>query len=242
MTVALAAIGHNGPPDPFGAIQAHLDDLLLEAHNWADGVVVETDEQDAAASRLIDDLRDAEKAAEAERVKEKAPLDEQIKTIQDRYNVYIAPLKNKTPGKIPLAISALLATVQPYRERVAEEKRQAAEKARLEAIAKAEAAAKAVRDADAADLGGREAAEALVADAAFASREAARAERGAIQGSGLTTYWEPVLTDQKAAVLFYMRAQPDRFIALALELAQADVRAGKRQIDGFSVEERKRAR
>jgi len=47
--------------------------------------------------------------------------------------------------KVTLAINALLATVQPYREKIAEEKRQAAEKARLEAVAKAEAAAAAIR-------------------------------------------------------------------------------------------------
>jgi 5'-deoxynucleotidase YfbR-like HD superfamily hydrolase len=78
-------------------------------------------------------LRAGEAAAEAERLKEKAPLDKQIADIQDRYNEYIAPLKNKKPGKVPMAVSALKALLTPYLQKQEDEKRAIAEAARKEA-------------------------------------------------------------------------------------------------------------
>jgi hypothetical protein len=39
MGAAVAEIGHNNPPEPtpYEAVKVHLDDLLTEAANWADG-------------------------------------------------------------------------------------------------------------------------------------------------------------------------------------------------------------
>lgn len=238
----VTATDNNPPADGWEGLKVHLDDLVLEARNWADGTPVETAEQDEAVSKLIDELREAAKLAEARRVEEKKPLDEQITAIQERYNEYIAPKQNKKPGKVTKAIEALLALVQPYRARIAAEKAAAAEAARLEAQRVADEAAAAIRASNPADLSERDEAEALVEAAAEAQKAAARATKAAATGTGLTTYYEAVLTDRRAAIIHYMNAQPDEFVSLVQRLADTDVRAGKRQIPGFTVEERKRAR
>jgi hypothetical protein len=55
---------------------------------------------------------------------------------------------------------------------------------------------------------------------------------------GLRKTYTAVLTDRKrAAIVHYMHEQPDEFVALAQRLADADVRAGKRQIPGVDVVE-----
>src|SRR3546814_8344065 len=72
---------------------------------------------------------------------EKRPLDEQIAAIQARYNVYIAPLKNKQPGSVSKAVAALGALLTVWLNKLEAEKqereqaaREAHEKAQQEAI------------------------------------------------------------------------------------------------------------
>ncbi len=167
MTAAVATIGHNQPPTAYEACVAHMDDLLTEARNWADGQKVETQEQADAVDRLIEDLRLAAKAADDARVAEKKPLDDLIQEIQDRFNIYLAPLANKKPGKVPVAMDALKATVTPWKNKLEADRRAQAEEARRIAAEAAQKAADAMRAAQASDIGAREEAEALV-DAAIA--------------------------------------------------------------------------
>jgi hypothetical protein len=136
---------------------------------------------------------------------------------------------------------ACKAVLKPWRDKKAAEAAAIAEAARQEAARKAQAAADAARAASG-NLAETEAAEALVKAAADAQRDANRATKAATTGTGLTTYYEAVMTDQKAAILHYMKDQPAEFVALAQRLADVDVRNGKRSIPGFVVEERTRAR
>ncbi len=178
---------------PFEALTLNLDDLLTEARNWADGEPVATQDQADAVAALIDQINQGGKALEAERVAEKKPLDDAIKAIQDRYNVYLAPLTNKAvKGKVPLAVEALRAAVRPFllaKEAELEEQRR---RAREEAEAKAREAAEAARAAAASDLTAKEAAEAIQREAEAAAKAAeeearanaeaaARAEREAAE-------------------------------------------------------------
>src|SRR3546814_3922920 len=78
------------------AIQAHMDDLLTEARNWADGEAIDNQAKADEIGKLRQQLQDAAKLADDARVEEKRPLDEQIAAIQARYNVYIAPLKQRS--------------------------------------------------------------------------------------------------------------------------------------------------
>lgn len=239
------AIGANGPPldkpDPYGAITAHLDELLIETRNWADGVPATTQAQVDEIDRLIGDLRDGADAAEAQRLIEKRPLDEQIAAIQERYNVYLAPPKNKVPGRVPIALDVLKNAKAPFLLEREQERLAAAEKAREEAEAAQRAAMEAMRATQADDLAAREEAEALVRAADVAATVAKRADKAATTGTGLRSHWSPTLTDGVAAARYYWGAEREKCEAFFSTLARADVLAGKRTIPGFSINEERKA-
>lgn len=228
---------------PFEALTLNLDDLLLEARNWADGNAAETQEQADAIAELIDGLSGGGKALEAERVKEKKPLDDQIEAIQTRYNVYLAPTKNKSPGKVPLAIEALNAAKRPFllaREAEIEKERQ---KAREEAEAKAQQAAEAARQASASDLAAQEVADALLREAEQAQKAAKEADKakahayGSGKAQGLRTKWVAEVTDLNAATKFYWRTNPEAFAQLVQKLADDDARQNRRSAEGVTFKE-----
>ena len=108
-----AQIGGNEPPPEaeikpeWEAVKIHMDDLLTEAANWADGTQIENQEQADKVGKLRQLLQDSAKLADKARVEEKKPLDDKIAEIQDRYNAYTAPLKNKKPGSVSKAVQAL---------------------------------------------------------------------------------------------------------------------------------------
>lgn len=239
----VAGIGDNNPPPltPWDTIKAHMDDLLVEAHAWADGTEVDSQVQADEASRLIDELRKAMAVADDLRVKEKKPLDEQAAEIQARYNAYIADPKNKVPGKVHKAIAALKATVKPYLDRQEAARLAALDEARKEAAAKAAAAVEAARAAAPSDLAAQESAEAMIAQAKGALRDARQIEtsrvqaRGGERAMGLRTVWKPHMTDPRAALSHYAVNQREALIDFLQKLAETDVREGKRTIPGFEV-------
>lgn len=225
---------------PFDIIVESIDDALLEARNWADGNAAETQEQVDEIARLIDDLTGNAKALEAERVKEKKPLDDQIDAIQDRYNAFLAPLKNKKPGKVPMAIDALHAAKRPFlikREQEIEDARLAAA---AEAAAKAKEAAEAMAKANAANLEEREAAEAKIKEAEDAQRAATVAANdrahahGGGRAQGLRTRPVAEITDLDAAVKFYWGDSRAAFVELVQKLADTDARSGRRAAAGIA--------
>lgn len=228
-------------PTPFDALRLNLDDLLVEAHNWADGEPAKTQAQVDEIARLHDDLTAGAKAMEAERVKEKKPLDDQIQAIQDRYNAYLAPLKNRQPGKVPTALDALNAAKRPFL--LAEEAKleAARKKAREEAEAKALEAQKAAQAAAANDLGAREEAEAKIklaeqaaADARAADKARAHAHGGG-RAHGLRTRVVAEITDLDAAVRFYWADNRQAFATLIQTLADTDARTNRRAAEGRGV-------
>lgn len=239
-----AGLGHNQPPadfTPFDGIKLHIDDLLVEAHAWADGTVVENQAQADEASRLIDDLQKAAKAADAQRVVENEPFDTGKAAVQAKYAPLIADPKTKNPGKVWKAIDALKATVKPYLDRLREEQEAEARRKRAAAEEAARVAAEAARAAASNDLAAQEAAEDLIRAADRANADAKRAEntkaqaRGGDRAMGLRTVWRAELTDRKAALLHYLTAQPDEIVSLLCRLADRDVREGKRSLPGFDV-------
>lgn len=250
-----APAGHNMPPpddEPaavdaasFDALKAHADDLLTEARNWADGAAIETDAQASEVARLIRALQKAGGLLDDARVAEKKPLDDQIAEIQDRYNALIAGLKSKNakPGSITRAITALDAAAKRWLLAKEAEKRDREEAARKEAERLAEEARAAQQAADASDLVAMEAAVDALDAAMEAKREADRIAKESVtvkgaDGSraiGLRKTYRPVLTDQKAAILYYMKERPEQFLNLVNRLAETDVRDGKRAIPGFDV-------
>lgn len=230
-------------PNPFDALRIDIDDLLLEAKNWCDGEAATTQEQVDEIARLIDDLNDRAKLLDAERVAEKKPLDDQIDEIQTRYNVYLAPLKNKKPGKVPTALDALNAAKRPFL--LAKEAELAAkrEAARKEAEEKALEAQKAAQAAAASDLGAREDADAKVAEAEAAAAVAKAAEKekahayGGGRAQGLRSRTVAEITDLYAAVRFYWTEDATPFRELVQRLADQDARSNRRVAVGVTFRE-----
>lgn len=246
MNVAVAEIGHNNPPaeiDPYEAMKIHLDDLLLEAHNWADGTEVVSDEQVEAAGKLIGDLETAARDADAKRVEEKKPHDDIVTAIQAKWNVYIADRKNKTPGKVWKAVDALKATVKPYLDRKEAERKKAVEEARLAAQKAEEEAIAAAQAARASDLGALEDVEELVATAQQLAADAKRVETSRVQlhggdrAKGLRTTYTAVIVNPKDCLIHYWTTRRDDLMTALQTLADADVRAKRHTIPGVRVDE-----
>lgn len=235
-----AVVGDNNPP-PFEAIKAYIEDLYEEAKNWCDGAPIETQEQADAVQTLLRTLQEAEGAADAERIKEKKPLDEQVEAIQERYAPLIADTK-KVKGLTVRSIAACKQALTTWLRKQEALRIAAAEQLRKEAEAREHAAAEALRAAhQATDLAATEQAEAAVRDAQEADREARRAETARVHATGqgravgLRDNWIATLVDPAAALRHYMATDPESLKGWLLERGRQDVRSGKRTIPGFEV-------
>ena len=262
VAVAPPPIGDNGGPPieesgpkltTWDAVKTNLDDLLTEAGNWADGIDITNQDQADSVGRLRGLLQQAVNAADDARVAEKKPLDDQIAEIQDRYNAYIAPMKNRQPGKASKAIAALgnLLTVWLNKQEADRREREASA-----AAAAAEAAAKALAERaeakETTDLSVMEradetlaAAEELLRQAKGVAREKVRAGGGdGLRAQALRTSYVAEPSGEKdawtAALRHYMNHEPEEIKALIQRLASADARdPGKRArgIPGFIIRE-----
>lgn len=226
--------GANMPP--FDTAVAELLDLYDEAKNWADGTPIENQDQCDALDALDKALLAVSQKLDAMRVEEKRPLDERVQEIQDRYNPFIQPRK----GKVDLARSTLNPIRAAWKEAERERKEAIALKARIEAEEERQKAEDAIR-ASAGNLEERERAEEQLATAKDADAFASRREKEATTGLGLRTTYVPKLTDLSAAIKHYWTARRGDFEVLVQNLAVADVRAGKRHIPGFIIEEERKA-
>jgi hypothetical protein len=233
-------IGANNPPaDPFDGFSTHITDLLDEAKNHLDGGGVANAGEAEAVSALLDMLRKASKDADLARAAEKKPHDDAAKVVQSKWK----PLLDRAD----LAMTTCKSALAPWLQKVEAEKLAAAAEARRLADEAARAAALAARMTDSSDLEGREQAEALVKVAQVAEKAAGRAEKdkahvaGGSRAVGLRSYWTPALTDARTALVHYAATRPDDLKACLLRFAEEDVRAGKRQIPGFQVNEERRA-
>lgn len=230
-----ATIGHNQPPAtlPFDAFSAHIEDLYAEAKNFLDGEGVNSEGVATAVTTLMDQLRKAAKDADAARAAEKKPHDDAAKAVQAAWK----PLLDKAE----LAVTVCKRALTPWLQAKEAERQAAAAAARAESERKAEEARLAREAAAETDLDARERAEALAKEAAKAEKAANKAERGRAQTAGgakavsLRTYYSPSVTDFKAALLHYLKVNPQAFMPLVVELANADIQAGKRQIPGVEV-------
>ncbi|NNH56938.1 hypothetical protein HLI01_08970 [Rhizobium laguerreae] len=233
----IATIGHNQPPaSPFDAVKQEIEDLFEEACHWADGEPISDQATHDAIEKLRDGIHEAGKRADALRVEEKKPLDDQVKAIQDRYNVYIQPKR----GKVDLAKSTLDTLLTPWR--TAKAAAAAQEAARVAAVAEAaRVAAQEAMRASAGNLAAREEAEELAADAKRLEKTAKRADKAATVGTGLRTVWvaTPALADnsEELRLEWAYNKDPARFAELVQQMASEAVRAGARSIPGFVVAE-----
>lgn len=245
MTETLATIGHNNPPEPtpFDLSKAEADDLFHEATNWCDGEQITTQEQADALATLLDQIKQAVKRADDRRKDEARPHDDAKAEIQARYNTLIGDTKTTGKGVLILATDACRKALQPWLQKVEDEKRAAAEaarKAQEEAQRKAQEAFAKARAAD--DLAAREAAERLAVEAKKLEREASKADKAATAKTGLRTVVTAEVVDMPAfakwAWVNDRYALEDHFHARASTLAKE----GRRGMPGVNVIETREAR
>lgn len=239
------AMGGNNPPlTPFEIVSARISDLYEEAKNWLDGEPVNSQAVADNIAKLITMIRAAEKEADELRKSEVKPLDEAKAEIQTKYAPLIADTKS-VRGKTVLALEACKKALTPWLAKIEAENRAKADAARKEAEAKAVEAQEAIRKAQVNDLAAREEAEALIEQAKRAEADARRAEKerahshGGGRAIGLRTSYEPVLVNATEAARHYWQAARQDMETFLLNMARQDVRAGKRSIPGFNIEERK---
>lgn len=240
-SAALAVVGHNNPPEPtpFELARNTVDALYEEAKHWLDGQPIANPQQADSVSLLMDSLRRAEKEADEARKAEAKPFDEGKAEVQARYNPILKRAKTGVEG--------CRAALTPWLRKVEDDKREAARLERERAEQARQAAETAIRAAAPDDLEARERAEELVSDAKRAAASANRAEKDRAQAMGgtrataLRSDWVASLADPFAAAQHYWGTNQEACEAFFLSLAEADVRAGKRQIPGVLVTEEKRA-
>lgn len=226
----MADIGHNQPA-PFEAIGLHIEDLFqLVSDTLAGFDTVQNDDQDAALDGLLDDFRKAKKSADDERAAEKRPHDEASKAVQAKWK----PLLERCD----MASAEIKAKLTPYRAAKIAAREEAARLAREEAEAKQKAAQEALRQSD--DLEARFAAEEQLKQAEKLSAAANKIDRAA---TGLRTSWEAQITDRRAALNYYLKTNPDAFVALIQDLADKDARneATRRDIPGIAFHQKRGA-
>lgn len=238
--------GDNLPPAydhvAFSAHETNIGDLFDEAKNFCDGEPIADQATADKAQALMRMLQEAGKAADVQRVTDNEPFDAGKAKVQAAYAPLISDTKT-VRGKVPLAVEAIKKYLNPWLVKLQAERDAEARRLREEAAAAAQAAADAARAASAAnDLAAQEAAEQKVAEARAAEKAATRAEGntakasgGYGRASGLRDNWKAEMVDPVAAARWAWADHRTECEAFFLKLAQADVAAGRRKLDGFSV-------
>jgi len=253
-------MGDNGgppidDPKPEGreAIEIHVDDLLTEAGNWADGVALERQEQADAVGKLQRMLQEAAKMVDDRAAVEKKPLQDAVAKIGDWQNGYTAKGLKKTPdGKLTKAILATSNLTTGWLRKQEAERKALADKLALEAAKAAQDAiaqrqeAKESTDIEVMDKAedALAAAKALIAQADGAAKEKVKAVAGdGYRAITLRSIWDAEVTNYAQAYAHY-KTNPEfmeEFFALIRKYADRDAKheATRRTIPGVLWHERK---
>lgn len=218
----MSTIGHNQPP-PHEAMSLHIEDLFQLISDTTEGAEVKTDEQEAALANLLDDIRQARKDADAQRVLEKRPHDEAAKAVQALWK----PLLDRCDA----AANEIKAKLTPYRTA----KQKAAD----------EAARKAREEAEAREAAAREALQSDILEQRFDAEQSLKAaKRLKVQANkvdraptGLRTYTVRTVTDHRAALVWIAKNDKPALDGFIEEYARRCTLA----MDGVEVTEEKRA-
>jgi hypothetical protein len=237
-SAAIAVPGHNNPPTPFDDCERKVLDLFDEAKNFLDGEPISSQDMADAVSKLLDMIRKAKKEADDFRAAEKKPHDDAAKAVQEKWKPLIT--------RCDLAADAAKKALTPYLEAVEREKRAVAEAARKAADEQAQAAQEALR-ASRDDLAAREQAEAMLAEAKKADAAASRAEKDRAQGKGgaravsLRTTYVAEVGDYTSLAKWVWQHDAETLREWLDEYAAQKVRAGRRDLPGVNVIEKKEA-
>lgn len=219
-----APIGHNNPPDPIDQITAIYEADRQESENWLDGSPVESEAQMLAVDALRKSMRQWRLDLERGQKDATAPLRAIYQAELDRWKPPIEDAKMIEAG--------LVAAVDGFKRKLAEEKR-AAERAAWEAAEKArrEAAEKA-RAADASNLDAQREAAAAKQAAIDAEKAAMAARDDKVGGMRKVTKYE--ITDHRALLHWIAANRRDDITAFIDEWARRNHKPDPRA-DGLRV-------
>lgn len=206
-------IGGNNPPpeeampkiDGRTAIEVHIDGLLTEAANWADGAAIENEGQASTVATLHRSLQQAAALVDDNAAQEKKPLNDAVNEIAAWQNGYTAKGLKKTPdGKLTKAIAATGRLSAAWLTKLDEERRarekEIADKAFAAAQEAAAARAEAKETTDLAVMDRAEdaiaGAEALIREARSVAKEKPRVDSGeGFRAMTLRSVWHADLID-----------------------------------------------
>lgn len=125
--VSLAVVGSNNPPGPIEHAQSVVDDI----NSWlADHPIIESEDHAREAKPYLDRAKAAFEEVESERDGKVRPLNEQVKSTNEKYKA-LHNTDPKKPGRFDKIVIELKARVAAFMLREEEKRRVAAEKARL---------------------------------------------------------------------------------------------------------------
>jgi chromosome segregation ATPase len=221
--------GHNNPPDPIDEAIAPFADVIEEAQNWADGSIVETEEQMKAVDALLKELKGAAKEVGKDR-------DTATKPLHDAWKAEIARWK-PTLDDLDRLAKCLVAAVDPFKRKLAEEKAEAQRKAWEEANAARRAAEDAARASASSDIDAQRQIEAAK-QAAIDAENAAKAQaKDTVKG--MRTVHKHEVTDHRAALHWIAKNDKDAMTAFIDAYVAKNFR--DKAIDGVKVWQEKAA-
>lgn len=222
---------HNNPPDPLDDALAPYGDYITEAETWLDGEAVSDEAAMKAVDALAKQIKAAKRDVTAAQKSEAAPLHDAWKAALARYKPTVDDLDRITKG--------LVALVDGFKRKLAEEKR-AAEQAAWEAANKArrEAEAQAAK-ANAANIEEQRAAEEAKRAAMEAEKAAQAARKDAASVKGLRKVTKYEITSHVDALHDIARHDKEAMTAFIEEYVRKNHKA--RAISGVHVWEEKGA-
>ena len=221
--------GHNNPPDPIEDVMAEYDAIISEAQNWTDGEPV-TDEAGMKAVDVILKEFKSYKTALAKAGKERTD------PLHKAWKAEVAAVKIYTDDADRIQ-SALVATVAPFKAKLAEEQREAERKAWEETNRLRREAEEAAAKASVADIE----AQREVAAAKQAAIDAENAAKAQIKDGvkGMRKVQKYAIEDHRAALHWIAKNDREAITAFVDEYVRRNHKA--RGIDGVKTWEEKEA-
>lgn len=200
-------IGHNRAPDPIELIAALYDATITEAQNWTDGEPVTTEAQMKSVDEIIGSFK-SYRTALAKAGKERTD------PLHKAWKAEVANVKVYTDDADQIQ-SALIATVAPFKAKLAAEKEAARQAVWAKAREAERAADEAASKANAADLEGQREVAAAQAAAMEARKAASAAQKDTVKGMRTVPHHEVcemralvnwIATNDKDAMADFARA------------------------------------
>lgn len=194
-----AVIGGNNPPDPIENVIAAYDSTISEAQNWADGEPV----NDEAGMNSVDAILKEFKAYKSDLAKAGK---ERTDPLHKAWKAEVAAVKVYTDDAQRLQ-DALVATVAPFKAKLAAEKEEARKQAAIAAAKAQREAQDAAEKANAADIEAQREAAAALDAAKLATETAKKASKETVKGMRTVTRYE--ITDHRDALHHIARNDRD---------------------------------